>query len=106
MSENILVTGGTGFIGSHTLVALMTAGFTPLSIDNLINIYVTTLDRIAARPVFYAKDLHNEEVLAEGAWAAGKRQHIVNARCLLCYWAIQELGIFLPAICKSVVRGK
>ena len=53
----------------------------------------------------------------EDVWAAGKQQHIVNARSLLCYWAVRELGvsmsnlsrrlgISLPAISKSVVRGK
>lgn len=53
----------------------------------------------------------------EDVWAVGKQQHIVNARSLLCYWAVRELGvsmsslsrrlgISLPAISKSVVRGK
>lgn len=53
----------------------------------------------------------------DDVWAAGKQQHIVNARSLLCYWAVRELGvsmsslsrrlgISLPAISKSVVRGK
>jgi hypothetical protein len=53
----------------------------------------------------------------EDVWAAGKQQHIVNARSLLCYWAVRELGvsmsslsrklgISLPAISKSVARGK
>jgi len=53
----------------------------------------------------------------EDVWAAGKQQNIVNARSLLCYWAVRELGvsmsslsrrlsISLPAISKSVVRGK
>lgn len=53
----------------------------------------------------------------EDVWAAGKQQHIVNARSLLCYWAVRELGvsmsglsrrlsISIPAISKSVVRGK
>ena len=35
MSELILVTGGAGFIGSHTCVALAAAGYTPLILDNL-----------------------------------------------------------------------
>ncbi len=69
MTGNILVTGGTGFIGSHTVVALMAAGFTPLIVDNLSNSDVTTLDRIATisgrRPTFYAEDLCNETALAD-----------------------------------------
>jgi len=54
---------------------------------------------------------------AKDVWAAGKQQHIVNARSLLCYWAVRELGVTmaslarrlglsLPAISKSVVRGE
>jgi UDP-glucose 4-epimerase len=34
---NVLVTGGAGFIGSHTVVELVNAGFSPVIIDNLIN---------------------------------------------------------------------
>ena len=30
----------------------------------------------------------------EDVWAAGKQQHIVNARSLLCYWAVREPGSF------------
>jgi UDP-glucose 4-epimerase len=37
VSQRILVTGGTGFIGSHTCVALSAAGYTPLILDNLSN---------------------------------------------------------------------
>lgn len=49
-------------------------------------------------------------------WAMGKQRHIVNARSLLCYWAVRELGesmssmanrfgISVPAVSKSVVLG-
>src|SRR5690606_2401051 len=37
MSKKILVTGGTGFIGSHTVVELVEAGYTPVIVDNLVN---------------------------------------------------------------------
>jgi UDP-glucose 4-epimerase len=37
MSKNILVTGGAGFIGSHTVVALVEAGFNPIIIDDFSN---------------------------------------------------------------------
>ncbi len=47
MSEVILVTGGAGFIGSHTCVALVAAGYTPLILDNLGNSDVRVLQRLA-----------------------------------------------------------
>jgi len=37
MSENILVTGGAGYVGSHACLALAQAGFTPVVFDNLSN---------------------------------------------------------------------
>ena len=44
----ILVTGGTGFIGSHTCVALAQAGHDPLILDNLCNSRADVADRIKA----------------------------------------------------------
>ena len=35
MASHVLVTGGTGFIGSHTVVSLIEAGYTPVIVDNL-----------------------------------------------------------------------
>ena len=37
MSKNILITGGLGYIGSHSCVELIAAGYTPIIIDNLSN---------------------------------------------------------------------
>ena len=36
MATNILVTGGAGYIGSHTCKALAAAGFTPITYDNMV----------------------------------------------------------------------
>jgi len=44
----ILVTGGTGFIGSHTCVALAQAGHELLILDNLCNSRAEVVDRIKA----------------------------------------------------------
>ena len=44
---NILVTGGAGYIGSHTLVELYSAGHTALVVDNLCNSNPIALDRVA-----------------------------------------------------------
>ena len=46
--QTILVTGGLGFIGSHTAVELQQAGFEVVIIDDLSNSLESTLDGIAA----------------------------------------------------------
>jgi len=63
----ILVTGGAGYIGSHTAVALIAAGYNPVIVDNLSNSKIAVLDRIAAitgkRPTFYQADLRDRPVI-------------------------------------------
>lgn len=65
----ILVTGGTGYIGSHACVALMQAGREVLILDNLCNSRVEVLDRLAAicgrRPAFIAGDVRDAAALDE-----------------------------------------
>ena len=51
---NILLTGGAGFIGSHTYVALVAAGYTPVILDNFANSHPRVLERlqrITGKPV-------------------------------------------------------
>lgn len=43
---NILLTGGAGYIGSHTCVALTEAGFTPVILDNFSNSHPAVLERL------------------------------------------------------------
>lgn len=45
-SPKILVTGGAGFIGSHTVVALHEAGYTPIIVDNFVNSQAKVLEGI------------------------------------------------------------
>ncbi|HBX87699.1 MAG TPA: UDP-glucose 4-epimerase GalE [Marinilabiliaceae bacterium] len=63
MSKKILVTGGTGYIGSHTVVELQNAGFHVLIADNLSNSRIEVLDAIAKitgiKPDFEKIDLSN-----------------------------------------------
>jgi UDP-glucose 4-epimerase len=58
---SVLLTGGTGFIGSHTCVELIAAGWTPVLFDNLSNSSAAVLDRVEAiagsRPAFVKADL-------------------------------------------------
>jgi UDP-glucose 4-epimerase len=64
----ILVTGGTGYIGSHTAVALLEAGHELVVLDNLVNSSAEVVDRIAAiagrRPVFVQGDVRDRTLLA------------------------------------------
>jgi len=64
---DILVTGGTGYIGSHTCVELIKAGYNPIVVDNLYNSKEIVLDRIekiaGKRPTFYKADVRDKEAL-------------------------------------------
>ena len=68
MATRILVTGGTGYIGSHTTVELQQAGYEVVSIDNLSNSNIKVLDGIEAitgiRPLFEQVDCTDKEALA------------------------------------------
>lgn len=63
MKETILVTGGTGFIGSHTTVELQQAGYDVVIIDNLSNSNASVIDGIekitGIRPAFEKIDLND-----------------------------------------------
>jgi len=63
----ILVTGGTGFIGSHTCVELLQAGYDVVIIDNLYNSKAMVVDRIeqitGKRPTFYEADVTDRAAL-------------------------------------------
>lgn len=63
----ILVTGGAGYIGSHTVVVLLEAGFDIVILDNLCNSAITVLDRIeqitGKSPIFIQGDIRDAECL-------------------------------------------
>ncbi len=65
----ILVTGGTGFIGSHTVIELIGAGYEPVIADNLYNSSEVVLDRIETitgkKSVFYNIDVLDAERVEE-----------------------------------------
>lgn len=63
----ILVTGGAGFIASHTNVELLNAGYEVVVVDNLINSSRKSIDRVeeltGKKITFYEEDLLNEKAL-------------------------------------------
>lgn len=63
----ILVTGGAGYIGSHTLVELIKKGYETVVIDNLYNSSEKSLKRVEAitgvKPKFYFGDVRDEDLL-------------------------------------------
>ncbi len=65
--KNILVTGGLGFIGSHTVLELQKVGFRVVIIDNLSNSKIEVLEQIKSitnlKPDFYNIDIRNKEAL-------------------------------------------
>ena len=65
--KNILVTGGTGYIGSHTVVELLNRGYEVVIVDNLSNSKKVVLDRIKTitgkMPKFYLGDIRDSKVL-------------------------------------------
>ena len=64
---NVLVTGGAGYIGSHTAVELIKAGYAPVIVDDLSNAKADVVDRIetitGVRPAFYPLDCKDKEAL-------------------------------------------
>ncbi|WP_329904737.1 UDP-glucose 4-epimerase GalE [Porphyromonas pogonae] len=66
-NQTILVTGGTGYIGSHTTVELQQSGYNVIIIDNLSNSSADVINGIEAitgiRPKFYEGDCNDEKTI-------------------------------------------
>ena len=67
MLETILVTGGTGYIGSHTAVQLINAGYKVVILDNLCNSKRDVINRLESitgvRPEFVVGDIRDRQLL-------------------------------------------
>ncbi|HCH00312.1 MAG TPA: UDP-glucose 4-epimerase GalE [Vibrio sp.] len=65
----VLVTGGMGYIGSHTCIQMIEAGMTPIIFDNLYNSKSTVLDRIekvsGVRPIFVEGDIRDKQAISQ-----------------------------------------
>ncbi len=82
MGRKIIVTGGTGYIGSHTAVELITGGFDVVIIDNLYNSDLSVLEGIRSitgvKPRFYDYDICDRLKLDEVFRAEGKVDAIIH----------------------------
>ena len=86
---NVLVTGGAGYIGSHTCVELITAGHTPVVIDNLCNSSAESLRRVAeitGKPVAFIKGDVRDEALLEKVLS----QHRID--CAIHFAGLKAVG--------------
>lgn len=68
LAPRVLLTGGAGYIGSHTYVALHEAGYTPVILDNFSNSHPAVLERLARitgqTPLCERADVRNRDALA------------------------------------------
>ncbi len=91
----ILVTGGTGYIGSHTVVELQQSGYEVLIIDNLANSNIKILDQITKitgkRPEFFQMDLCDREKVFD---FFSKQNDIAGAIHFAAYKAVGESSEF------------
>ena len=91
MKGKILVTGGTGYIGSHSTVELQNAGYEVVIIDNLSNSNIEVLDGIeritGKRPTFVQADCTDMEALRQlfKSYISRRAKQWANRFKYLCY---------------------
>lgn len=80
--RKVLVTGGAGYIGSHTVVELISAGYTPVIIDNFSNSESWILERITeitgVTPIFYQGDCSDTLFLEKVFTAEGDIEAVIH----------------------------
>ena len=81
MAESILVTGGAGYIGSHTCVELLLAGYDVRVVDNLANSKEEAVRRVCelgGREVNFIKADAADEAALDAAFAAGRVDAVIH----------------------------
>lgn len=77
MTHKLLVTGGAGYIGSHTLLALVRAGFTPVILDNFSNSspeVLTRVEELGGVPLEFVQGDIGDRALLDSLFAVQQRQ--------------------------------
>ena len=81
---NVLVTGGAGYIGSHTVVELINAGHEAIIVDDLSNAKADVVDRIETitgkRPAFYQADCADKDAMKQ-IFAANQVDAVIHWTC-------------------------
>lgn len=69
VTKTVLVTGGVGYIGSHTVLELLMAGYEVVIVDNLCNSNLKCLRRVeklaGRKAIFYKADVRDKEAMAK-----------------------------------------
>ena len=108
--KKIIVTGGLGYIGSHTVVELVKAGFEPIIIDDLSNSQLFIADNIekitAHKPVLYVIDMCDKKKLDEVFLKEGKIDAIIHFAAFKAVGESVRLPVkYLPAADSRAVHS-
>ena len=97
----VLVTGGAGYIGSHTSVELLNAGCEVVCIDNLMNSKleaVKRVEKITGKSVkFYQGDIRDRAIL-DKIFTENKIDSVINFA--IARWPLEKVGAFVCNIIK------
>jgi UDP-glucose 4-epimerase len=89
--KKILVTGGAGYIGSHTIVELIVAGYTPIIVDNLCNTSTQNIDGIEkiidTEVKWHNVDCTDKKAMAKVFIEHGKIEGVIH---FAAYKAVEE----------------
>lgn len=81
MSKNILVTGGAGYIGTHTCIEMLKCGYTPIVLDNFMNSCPEALNRVekisGSKIKFYEGDMRDHAILKK-IFAENKIEAVIH----------------------------
>lgn len=106
--KHVLVTGGAGYIGSHTVVELVNSGYIPIIVDNFQNSFPECLDRISelvGYPViFYEVNILNQAALEE-VFQKHNIDHVIHFVGLKCVgesWDI-PLDYYTTNVCGVII---